>query len=195
MSPAAQISWGHAALAACFCCYLAWWVVFFRPAGARPEGAVRALGVTAIAAAFVLGVAGVWLEAAGIGGLPRGEGLPAPWQIAMGGLLAYVVLFVVTTVPLDRPPTSELFIMVAWAALSACALCALFGAGLLGRGAFAALLVALAAVLAESLVCYMRFYRLEGMASFVDGAIPLTCGIALEAVFAAVAAVAAGEAG
>jgi hypothetical protein len=182
-----QVVGGHAALAACFALYLAWWCIFFRP-GVRPQGALRAVGIGCIVAAAVLGAVGVALCCAGIAKLPRHIVTLANWQVALMGVVAYVALFVITTIPFDREPTTELLIIVGWATLEAATVNALYGTGALGPGAALALLLVMLALAAASLVCYVRFYDLSGWAALIDGSVPLACGIAYAIALAVVVA-------
>ena len=176
-----QVVAGHAALLGCFVLYLAWWVIFFRPAAERPAGALRAVGVACIAGAALLGVIGVALACAGVAALPAsGQGVPT-WHVAVGGLVAYAALFAITTIGFDRPPTTELIIIVGWGTLELATLNALYRAGVTAPGVTLALMVVMVAALLLSMACYVRYYDLTGMAALVDGAVPLACGIVLAA--------------
>ena len=81
------------------------------------------------------------------------------------------MLLAVTQRAFQRKPTTELVLFVAWLGMEA--FCAL-ALGRVGE-AGAATLVALLAVagFAVSLVCYVLYYRLGALASFVDGCVPL----------------------
>lgn len=182
------IAGGHIALAACFALYLAWWIIFFRPADARPSGALRAAGIACIVAAVALGVAGVAACVTGIAQLPAWTGGIKTWQIALGGLAAYVVLFVMTTVGFDRPPTTELVLIAGWLTLEAAIVNGLFSSGALAAGPALGLLCTVIACAAASLICYVRYYHLAGWAALADGSGPLICGIVLAIVVACLAA-------
>lgn len=60
-SALARVWQGHALLAACAALYLVWWVLFFRPEGSKPAGALYAFGVACIMGAVACGLAGVSL--------------------------------------------------------------------------------------------------------------------------------------
>ena len=160
---------GHASLAVCCGLYLAWWQVFFNPSAQKPHGARYAAGVACIVGAAALGVAGVTLCVLGVQGLlpPEARGT--------------VKLF-------KRPVTTELLLFVAWAALELGVLSVLHGAGLMSAP-FALGLAALAvAVLLASLVCYVRYYRLEAWPAYVAGIIPLAASGAFAVAMTAVLA-------
>ncbi|MBR2834575.1 MAG: hypothetical protein IKE43_02520 [Coriobacteriales bacterium] len=171
--------WGHVALGVCFALYLLWWWVFFWPRVERPKGTLRTIGIVSIIGAAVCGLGGIGLVIAGIAGLPvLTETIPA-WSIAIGGMIAYVALFIVTAVLLNRPPTSELFIITGWAVLELCVANGLYGAQILNLGQTIALVIAIAILVILSLICYQRFVSLKDKAAFICGAIPLVCGIIL----------------
>lgn len=172
-----QIVAGHIALAVCFVLYLVWWFIFFHPADQKPQGALRIFGIACIIVAAVLGVVGVGLIIGGITALPPLTTGLRTWQIVLGGMALYVALFVITTIPLDRPPTTELIIICAWTTLELATLNALYGSGSLAAGVTLALMLVVLAGLAVSMVCYVRYYALQGWPALIDGCVPLVCGI------------------
>lgn len=84
--------------------------------------------------------------------------------------------------------TTELLLFVLWAALELAVLNALMGAGMLFGGAFWLLAGVVALVTAANLVCYVLYFRLPPVPSFIDGAAPLAIVGVLAAVLAAVIA-------
>ncbi|MCH3943455.1 MAG: hypothetical protein LKE37_07330 [Atopobiaceae bacterium] len=172
-SPAiAQVVRGHWLLALCTVFYLVWWIVFFRPRaeGVEVVGMMRAFGIGCILAAAALGVAAVWQIGSGAGALPGPvEGV----LVNGGGLLAYLVLLMVTIVAFKREPTTELLLFVGWATLEANVLNGLAGAGTVPTAVLVVLGVVVAAGLVASTVCYVLYYGLPAFAGFVDGCIPL----------------------
>lgn len=103
-------------------------------------------------------------------------------------MAAYSALAFVTVRFFGRPVTTELLLFVLWAALELAVLNALLGAGALSGGAFWLLAGVVALVTAANLVCYVLYFRLPPMPSFVDGAVPLAVIGVLAAVMAAVIA-------
>lgn len=172
-----QIAAGHIALAVCFVLYLVWWFIFFHPADQKPQGVLRIFGIACIIVAAVLGVVGVGLIIGGITALPPLTTGLRTWQIVLGGMALYVALFVITTIPLDRPPTTELIIICAWVTLELATLNALYGSGSLAAGVTLAMMLVVLAGLAVSMVCYVRYYALQGWPALIDGCVPLVCGI------------------
>lgn len=178
---------GHAALAVCAALYLAWWWVFFNPALPKATGALYAVGVGFIVGAVACGIAAIVLLAMGLGALagPGAGADAAPgWAFAVGGVAAYALLAFVTVRFFQRPVTTELLLFVLWAALELAVANALLGAGALPLGAFWAIVAIVALVTVANLVCYVLYFHLPPLASFVDGAVPL----AVVGVFAAVLA-------
>lgn len=186
-----SLIWGHVALLVCTAFYLAWWLIFFNPRAAKATGVLYAVGVACIVAAAVVGIAGVVLAVRGLGGLASAmtRGVPL-WVVAVGGVVAYVVLVLVTTRFFHRPVTTELILFTGWLTLELCVVDALFGTGVIG-GVFAAgLAVLVVAVFVGCLVCYVLYFNLAPFPSFVAGAVPLAAAGVVSAVMAFVVALA-----
>lgn len=159
--------------------YIAWWVLVFRPGAAASRFISAALLIPAFAAgiaAIVLFIMGVQIPA---GGRPR---IPAGIIFA-AALLLYGILLAVSIYVFHRPVTSELFIMILWAAGELCALSALYAAGRFGMPEALVILLLVLAATAAGFVCYVQYYKLTGTASFVDGLIPLVTDASVIAVF------------
>lgn len=171
---------GHGLLAACAVLYLAWWFEFFRPREMRPQGLEYGFGVALIVCAAVCGLLGVIRIVAALGGLPSSVSGLALWPCAIA---AYVVLAVVTKRAFDRPITTELVLIVAWAALEIAVVGALTASGI---GFALPLLVLTVLGFAGSMVCYVLYYRLTGWPAFLDGCGPLVA-IGIISVVAALA--------
>lgn len=170
-----QLTRGHWLMALCCLLYLLWWLVFFwpQPDGRGVEsGFLRVCGVVCILGAVVAGCGGVFM-------LVRGSAVehPAvrPLIIGIIAVASYVVLLLVTFKAFDRQPTTELVLFVAWAAFEFSVLSAL--AGDAGSAAFTGGIAAYAVIIVVAfivaLVCYVLYYRLGPVPSFVDGIIPL----------------------
>lgn len=162
----ADIDAGHVWMAVCAVLYLAWWAVFFRPRAVKPHGAERAIGIGLILGAVVCGCAGVACLARGAGGLSHTVDAVLVVLAAFG---AYVVLLAFTRALFKRQVTTELLLIVAWAALEWFVLDGAACAGV-AVGAPAAL-VGIAFLF--SMVCYVLYYRLHGWTAFFDGCGPL----------------------
>ena len=165
-----QMRQGHALMAACCALYLAWWAIFFWPkvSGGSAHGALRTIGIVAILGAVACGVFGAARICGGAAEL-------APTRVVVGCLVGAVVLYLVllgiTQRMFQRQPTTELVLFVAWLGMEACCALALGGAGQTGVAALVAMLAVVGFVV--SLVCYVLYYRLEPLPSFVDGCVPL----------------------
>lgn len=168
----ARVWQGHALLAACAVLYLAWWVVFFRPGAVRPAGALYALGVACILGAVACGLAGVFHAAAALGELP-GVGSVPGWAFAIGGVVGYVALLALTAGVFQRQVTTELLLIDAWGAFELYVVASLAASGALAGGAVPVMYLLVALLVVASLVCYVLYYRLGPVASFVDGMVPL----------------------
>lgn len=158
---------GHGLLALCAAFYLAWWFEFFRPREVRPAGLEYGFGVALIVCAVICGLLAVVRICTTLGSLPNAIPAMALWPCAIA---AYAILAVVTSRVLDRPITTELLLIVAWAALEV----AVVGALLAVSAPFALPLLVLALVgFVGAMVCYLLYYRLSGWPAFLDGCGPL----------------------
>lgn len=165
-----QMRQGHALMAACCALYLAWWAIFFWPkvSGGSARGVLRVVGIVAILGAVACGVLGATRICGGAASL-------TPIGIMVGCLVSAIVLYLVllgvTQRVFQRQPTTELVLFVAWLGMEACCALALGGVGHTGVAALVAVLAVVGFV--ASLVCYVLYYRLDPLPSFVDGCIPL----------------------
>lgn len=165
-----QMKQGHAFMAACCALYLAWWVIFFWPkvGGGSARGALRAVGVAAILGAVACGVLGAVRVCEGAAELAPAA---ATAGCLVGAVVLYLVLLAITQRAFQRQPTTELALFVAWLGMEACCALALGGIGETGAAALVAALAVVGFVV--SLACYVLYYRLGPLPSFVDGCIPL----------------------
>lgn len=182
--PIAQIARGHWWMVGCAVLYLVWWCVFFAPDASghkpAPVGALRTVGVACILLAVVCGALGIFDMTRGMAGLP-GEVVPGLW-INLGCAALYFVLLAVTVHFFDRPVTTELLLFCAWCALELNVASKVAAAS--GSGAAALIAVLTLATLAVCVVCYTLYYKLEYVASFWDGCVPLALVGAASAVVA-----------
>jgi hypothetical protein len=152
----------------CSLFYLVWWIVAF-----RPNSSGGSTGGIFITFAFLTGIAALILMPVGVHTLSQdSKALPVRF-ILLGAVALYLILLPVTSVVFHRQLTSELIIMLIWAALELSVITVLYGNGRFdfGRMAILAALVGIAIVI--GLICYVLYYRLEGTSSYIDGMIPL----------------------
>jgi hypothetical protein len=160
--------------------YIAWWTSAFRPGSRSPAGVSSALLVCTLAA----GIASIVQLVRGIRIRPSTTGSAvSTGGILLGAVILYGILLVVSRSIFHRPVTSELFIMILWAAGELCVLFVLHQDGRFGRSAVILLLALIAAATVAGFICYLKYYHLEGTASFVDGLLPLAFDAAVIAVF------------
>lgn len=177
--PLWQIFGGNALMLATLGFYIAWWTASFRPNQAgRTDGAIFF-----ITAAGVAGLAAVILLSAGVSSLPQtGRGIPVT-AILAGAAISYAVLLAVTLIFFKRVVTSELILIIVWAALESTALAALYGSGRFSLAQAAPLVILLALATLTGLVCYVIHYRLDEIPRFWNGLIPLAADGGVVAVF------------
>lgn len=166
--PIWEIFLGNLLLLICSLFYLTWWVEAF-----RPNPSERLSGVFYITAAFITGITAIVLMCTGINSLSHAsKGLPV-MLIVMGCAVLFFIFLIVTAIVFKRVVTSELLIIHIWAALELSVAAVLYGTGRFGfrQAIILALLVAIAVII--GLICYVLYYRLDGLRSYYDGMIPL----------------------
>lgn len=177
-APLRELFAGNLLLLLCSVFYLIWWVATFRPNASR-----GAIGVFSITSAFLTGIIAMVLMSVSVSALaPHSKSVPVRF-ILMGAAVLYLLLLWFTSAVLHRAVTSELLIIHIWAALELSAVAVLYGTGRFdfGRAATLAALVGIATVV--GLVCYVLYYRLEGISGYLDGILPLASDALVMAVF------------
>lgn len=168
--PARIMLWGDVLLIACCAFYLLWWHRAFKPAGAAKGFASGWLLIPAA----ILGLAAVVMIIRGARGAAGSDrALFSSGALFAAAAALYAVLLVVTRFAFRRQVTSELFLIVGWAALAFLEVNALFALGMITRGGAVALLAAALVAAAAGIVCYVLYYRLSPRAAYVDGMVPL----------------------
>ena len=182
--PLWEVFGGNLLLVATLGFYIAWWTAAFRP---NADGQTTGAGFFLTIALFA-GVAAVAILVLGIEALSQvGQGFPV-MVILLGAAAVYILLLAVTKVVFQRAVTSELLLIVVWAALECSVLAVLRSSGRfsLGQALTVGALVALATGI--GLVCYVLHYRLDETARFWNGLIPLIVDAGVVTVFLAVLA-------
>jgi len=87
-----------------------------------------------------------------------------------------IFLLMLTTVAFHRIVTSELMIIHIWAALELSAVAVLYGIGHFEPGQAAALAALVGIAFIVGLICYVLYYRLDGMSSYQVGSAHDGCG-------------------
>lgn len=178
-----EIFSGNLLLLLCSLFYLAWWIVSFRPDSTGWSG-----GSICITAAFITGFAAIVLLSAGISSLSQNSKGPPVKFILIGGAVLFLALLFVTSTTFHRMVTSELIIIHIWAALELSSFAVLYGTGRFGTGRTAVLAALVGIAFLVGLVCYVLYYRLDGMSSYRDGMVPLITDAFVMAVFAGILA-------
>ena len=164
-----RIITGQVLLVLCCMVYLIWWYRGFRPGiNVSRVGGVNGLLLLITAG---LGIAGIVLSLAPVP--PVSKMKADPMMIALGGIIAYFVLLLVTKVCFQRVVTTELILIVGWAVLEIVVITRLDAAGLLGRSGFFVLCLVVAVAVIISMVLYVAYYRMEEMKAFYAAMVPL----------------------
>ncbi len=176
---------GHALMAVCAACYLAWWVIFFRPGIPKVTGALYSAGVVCIILTAIAGLAGAAMIGVGTARTSVPGVSPSGWWFALGAVALYALLAFVTSRLFGRPITTELLLFVAWAAVELACIITLGSAGGLSQAATIILTILVILAFAGMLITYLLYYQLAPLPSFIDGAIPLAAVGVLSVVLAA----------
>lgn len=162
----------------CSLFYLVWWVVDF-----RPNSTSGAAGTFLLMFAFFTGIGAIILMSVSINSLSRNSKVLPLRFILIGVAVLYIALYLITTYVFHRPATSELLIMHIWVAVELCAITVLYGIGRFGSGCVVALMTLVGIVTVAGLICYVLYYRLDGMSSYWDGMIPIAADAFVMAAF------------
>lgn len=161
---------GQCALILCCVFYLIWWYRGFRPnVTVNRVGGINGI---LLAVTAVLGVTGTAFSLYSImdteGKLP----LP-PLSIILGGIIAYLLLLVVTKYAFNRIVTSELLLIVVWTMMEAAVVNWLGAEGHLTGFRLAVMVIVLILAFAISIILYVAYYRMEDMKAFYAAMVPL----------------------
>lgn len=180
-----QIFAGNLLMLATLIFYIAWWTISFRPNG---DGNTAHAGLFIVAALFV-GVAAIITMSIGINSLSQtGKGFPVMY-ILLGSFAFYIILLAVTKMAFHRPVTSELLLVIVWAAVEWSAIAVFFGCRRFSIGPAITLTVLVAIAAFAGIVCYIQHYNLNETSRFYNGLIPLIIDAGAVAVFLSVMAV------
>ena len=162
---------GQVSLILCFIFYLLWWRAAFYPGVtvSRVTGRVGALLYITAA----LGIFGLILSIIGINHIEVERDIISGPGVLIGGVIAYIVLLLGSRFLLHRQVTTELFLIVGWSVLMILAVGKAYSAAALSHGAFAGMLILIAAAAVMSLIFYLAYYNVEPMKGFIFGMIPL----------------------
>ncbi len=167
-----ELLYGNRSMIACVLCYLAWWIITFKPPA--PKGSL--IGSIFLIGAFVFGLGGIFIIIHAITrmGLEQAVNPLFPiWTIPVAGLITYILLLAITSKLLHRQVTSELIIIIGWTVLELCFVSSMYRYGIAGKEALIGLFVGIIIVTALSIICYLLYYKLEYVKGYYDGMIPL----------------------
>lgn len=164
-----RIEQGNIWLIVCCVLYLIWWTVAFNPTRKAPMAPKVILFIFTLLA----GCIGVLYLLQGSGVLPKTRGSISSLQLIIVGVVAYVVLLLLSYFLLHRQVTTELFLIVGWTILQLCVLNSLYRAEIMGSAPaiISSIIIVVAAII--GMLCYLAYYELESMKAFYDGMIPL----------------------
>ncbi len=163
-----QMLTGNLLMVACFVCYLAWWLIAF-----KPEGAVKGMkSGWLLIPAFLFGIAAVVQIVRG-SELDGQAALFSRAAVAVGGVVAYIVLLAASSLLLKRQVTTELFLIVGWTVLMFLEVNGFFVLGQYSKATAVTVLVITVIAAIISLICYLLYYNLDSVKGYVDGMIPL----------------------
>ena len=166
---AKQILLGNAMLILCCAFYLAWWLVAF-----RPDNPIKGFkSGWLLIPAVIFGLLALIEILRGNNCVNKAEKVIDGSQIVLFGAAVYVALLLVTSLLLKRQVTTELFLIVGWAVVTLLELNSFFALNCLSKTAVIVFAVITLIFAAASMVCYLLYYKLDGLKGCADGAVPL----------------------
>lgn len=180
-----QILTGQILLILCCAVYIVWWYRGFRP-GVHVSRAGGLNGILLLVTA-ALGISGVIFSLMPAQSIR--EAVISQGSIAIGGIVAYVVLLLVTKGVFHRIVTTELILIVGWTALEMAVVDRLYSAGGIEAGGLWVAILAIVAAFLISIVLYVAYYRMEQMRAFYAAMVPLVTEALAMAVVLAVAVI------
>lgn len=172
-----QMLAGNILLICCCACYLIWWLVTFFPESRLEKFSTGWILVPALAC----GLASILLIFRSIVKTEISHVLIPKDLIIWGGVIAYVVLILITRLLFSRPLTMELLLIVGWGMLMLSEINTLYGVGIFTRRQSICFCLVMAAAVAVSLICYTLYYGLNGIPAYIDGIVPLVLAAAVTA--------------
>ncbi len=170
-----QMLWGNGLLVVCCGFYLLWWILAFKPAGAIKG--IRSGWL--LVPAFVFGIAAVYLILRGVLNIQPVRTFFPGMSLLIGTVAVYFILLAVTALGLRRQVTTELLLIVGWAALIFAEINTFYGANRFNDAAAACFFAVTGVCAVVSLICYILFYGLDSKAGYIDGMIPLLLAAAV----------------
>lgn len=167
-----KIITGQVLLIICCAFYLAFWTLSYRPG--VTVNRVSGLSGLLLLVTAACGLIGVVLSVHGANSVKM---VSAPKMngtiIVAGGVIAYVVLLLITRFALSRPVTTELVLITGWAVLELYVADVLNAAGHLGDGRFFIMCAVTTAAYVTSMILYVLYYRMEPVRAFYWAMVPL----------------------
>ncbi len=180
-----QIRIGQVLLIICCVFYLVWWCVAFHPAhGDNHTSGVD--GILLIVTAL-FGLGGVAINLIGIRDSGADTGFISGGMIAVIAIIVYVVLLFGTRIFFHRQVTTELLLIVGWAALMVSSINTVYALEQITMDKVIVMLAIIGVAAALSFVFYMLYYNVPPMRGYVYGMIPLiTEAVSMAAFLAAI---------
>lgn len=146
-----------------------WWYRCYRPG----EAVNRVGGVNGmlLLSTVAFGIAGVVLSLTTVPAVkpPKLENF---WIMSVG-IIAYVILLLVTRFAFHRIVTTELILIVGWVMLEVAVICDLNAADGLSEKGYAFMCAVIAIAFIISIVLYVAYYRMEEMKAYYAAMVPL----------------------
>ena len=161
---------GQCALILCCVFYLIWWYRGFRPG--LTVNRIGGINGVLLAVTAALGLTGIKFSLDSImdteGKLPL-----SPLSIILVGIIAYVLLLLITKFAFHRIVTSELLLIVVWTMLEAAVINWLNARGYLTGFRLAVMVIVLILAFVISIILYVAYYRMEEIKAFYAAMVPL----------------------
>lgn len=160
---------GAQLIAACCGFYLVWWCVAFRP----EKTAHPAMETILFLLAAGSGIYGLVQMLHGITGAELTRRIFAGGVVPVCAIIVYIAMVFIMSHFFHRQLTTELLLIIGWAALMLSAVNALYGTGTFATAATAVFITITVLATVISLICYIKYYALKAWPAYYDGMVPL----------------------
>lgn len=160
---------GNTLMILCSLFYLLWWMIAFWPKNQHHTPFTAFLLILA----FVAGIASLFIIIPAINHANNTQQLYPSKVLYFVGIIVYIVLAIFSWCVLKRQVTTELLLIVGWSVLQFSILNVFYGNNVIGSTMGILLCVLIVVIAVASLACYLAYYRLKPVPSYLVGMIPL----------------------
>ena len=164
-----QIIIGHILMIICCIFYIIWWYRCYRP-NTHVNKASGINGILLLITALS-GITGIFLSIQAVSG--KQPYLLTTPMIIITGIIAYILLLLITRFLFHRIVTTELVLITVWTVLEVMFTDRLYAVSALSHTAYMTMNIVIFIAFAISMILYVAYYRMEENKAFYAAMIPL----------------------